>query len=404
MATRENERASTIRLCIRPRKIQGYITHLTQIVIFDPTPDPSQNSGRGASTNVGLAYPSVSILIPARDEAEVIAYTVKALLAQDYPAFEIILLDDQSTDGTGGIAYAAAKGDSRLHVINGSPLLPGWLGKNWACHQLALAARGEVLIFTDADVQWQTGALPALIQHMTRKKADLLTVWSTQTTITWGERLIVPLIALVIYGYLPALLVHGTPFPAFAAANGQCLAFRRKAYDKIGGHIGVRNRIVEDIVFARRIKAAGFRLRMADGAGLITCRMYRNWRGVRDGFAKNITAGYGGKVIYLLAATVFHWLIFLVPPLWLMFGELLPVDTLYPLMPFALTGIGLLIRAITAAVTRQRVQDAIFMPVSALLMTGIAAQAIYWQARYGGVQWKGRLIKPDEHEPPVLVE
>lgn len=356
-----------------------------------PTPH-----GRGRET------PYVSILIPARNEADVIAYTVKSLLAQSYPAFEIILLDDNSTDGTGAIAWAAAGSDGRLQVINGQPLLPGWLGKNWACQQLANAARGEILIFADADVKWNAGALPALIRHLTRTKADLLTVWSTQTTITWGERLVVPLIALVILGYLPAFLVHWTRVPAFAAANGQCLAFRRKAYERVGGHIGTRDQIVEDIVFARRIKAAGLRLRMADGAGLITCRMYRDWRGVRDGFAKNIIAGYGGKAIYLLLATAFHWLIFLAPPLWLLFGWLLSADPLYPLAPFALTLTGLLIRGITALATRQRVGDAIFMPLSALLMTRIAAQALYWQMRYGGVLWKGRVIKPEE--PRVMVE
>ncbi len=349
-----------------------------------------------------LPLPYVSVLIPARNEADTIAYTVKSLLAQSYPAFEIILLDDQSTDGTGDIALGAANGDKRLTVILGQPLLPGWLGKNWACQQLANAARGEILLFTDADVKWQPQALEALIRQMTRSKADLLTVWSTQTTVTWSERLIVPLIALVILGYLPAFLVHRTPFAAFAAANGQCLAFRRKAYTAIGGHIRVRDRIVEDITFARRIKAQGLRLRMADGAGLITCRMYRNWRGVRDGFAKNIIAGYGGKISFLLLATAFHWLIFLAPPLWLLMGWLLPLDTLYPVIPLVLTFIGLAIRALTALATRQRVQDAIFMPISALLMTVIAARAVYWQTRYGGVMWKGRIIKPED--PTVQIE
>jgi len=141
---------------------------------------------------------------------------------------------------------------------------------------------------------------------------------------------------------------------------------------------------------------------MADGAGLITCRMYRNWRGVRDGFAKNIIAGYGGKISFLLLATAFHWLIFLAPPLWLLMGWLLPLDTLYPVIPLVLTFIGLAIRALTALATRQRVQDAIFMPISALLMTVIAARAVYWQTRYGGVMWKGRIIKPED--PTVQIE
>lgn len=337
--------------------------------------------------------PFVSILIPTRDEAQIIGATVRALLAQSYPRFEIILLDDQSADDTGALALEAANGDPRLRVIDGQPLPPGWIGKNWACHQLSQAARGDVLVFTDADVRWHDGALDALLAHMEHHNADLLTVWSTQITRTWGERLVVPLIALVVIGYLPAALVHRTPFAAFAAANGQCLAFRRAAYKRIGGHAAVSASIVEDITFSRRIKRAGLTLRMADGSGLITCRMYNGWRAVRDGFAKNIIAGYGGSIVFLVLATLFHWLIFVVPALWLLIGWLAPHPG-YPLIPLVLTLAGITIRAITALASRQRVVDAAFMPLSALLMTLIAAQAVVWQAR-GGVHWKGRVIATD---------
>lgn len=345
--------------------------------------------------------PRLSVLIPARDEAAVIGYTVRALLAQHYPCFEVIVLDDHSSDGTGAIAQAAAGGDSRLRVIEGADLLSGWLGKNWACHQLAQAAaeskfKPEYLIFADADVGWTPGALSALAAELRRTDADLLTVWPTQTTKTWGERLIVPLMALVVLGYLPIPLVHHTPWRVFAAANGQCMAFRRRAYDKVGGHIAVRGEIVEDIALSRRIKGRGLRLRMADGAGVIGCRMYRSWKEVRAGYAKNIIAGYGDSVIALLLASVFHWLVFLLPALWLLLGWLfsdVPFGAgSWPAWPLALTTIGLLIRALTAAATRQRVRDALLLPVSVLLMTRIAAQAIEWRWRHGGPQWKGRTI------------
>lgn len=342
--------------------------------------------------------PFVSILIPARNEAPVIAETVRSLLKQTYPWFEILLLDDQSDDGTGEIAQRAAGGDARLQVIAGENLLAGWLGKNWACHQLSQRARGEILIFTDADVRWSAGALEALISLMERERADLLTVWPTQTTITMSERLVVPLMALVVLGYLPALAVHHLPFASLAAANGQCLAFRRKAYAAVGGHVGVRGEIVEDVQLARRIKRRGLRLRMADGAGLIGCRMYRNWRDVRRGYAKNILAGYGGRASLLLIATLFHWLIFLVPPLWMLVGWVDPafpraLPAPYPVWPLLLTALGILIRALTASTTRQRVRDALLMPISVLLMTLIAGQALWWQWRHGGPQWKGRTIR-----------
>lgn len=330
---------------------------------------------------------SVSVLIPARNEAAVIAETVRSLLVQDTAQMEVILLDDGSMDGTGDLARQAAAGDGRIRVIGGQPLPDGWLGKNWACHQLSEQATGEFLIFTDADVRWSKGAISALVALAAEKRADLLTAWSTQETVTWGERLIVPLMALVILGYLPGPLVHHTPLSAFAAANGQCLAFRRAAYQRIGGHAAVRSSIIEDISMARLIKRAGLRLWMADGNGLIRCRMYRNWREVRDGYGKNILAGYGGRVSLLLLATVFHWLIFLAPLLWAIFGG---IDRGWAL---ALLGIGIGLRALTAAVTRQRVLDALLMPVSCLLMTVIAARAIEWQWRYGGPRWKDRTIQ-----------
>jgi chlorobactene glucosyltransferase len=163
----------------------------------------------------------VSILIPARNEADSIANTIRSLRAQSYMPFEVILLDDQSTDGTAEIARAAAQGDARVQIIAGQPLLEGWLGKNWACHQLSNEARGRVLVFTDADVQWQPDAFKALVAMMQRTQADLLTVWPTQITVTRGERLVVPLIALAIFGYLPAILVQKTPYASLAAASGE---------------------------------------------------------------------------------------------------------------------------------------------------------------------------------------
>ncbi len=344
---------------------------------------PRLRAGQGA-------FSHVSVLIPARDEAAVIGATVESLLAQTGVDFELIVLDDGSTDGTRDVALAAANSDPRLRVIAGDPLPVGWLGKNWACAQLAAAACPDpdgVLIFADADVSWQPGALAALLGELARPNRlgvcpDLVTVWSTQTTITWGERLVVPLMALVILGYLPYPLVEYTPWSPFAAANGQCLAFRRRAYDALGGHAAVRRSIIEDISLARALKRARMRLRMVDGAGLIGCRMYRSWAQVRAGYAKNILAGYGDSLIALGLATAFHYLVFFMPWVWLIMG--------YPTLSLIALGVGT--RALTAAVSRQRIIDAIFMPVSVLLMTAVAGQAVYWRLRYGGARWKGRTI------------
>jgi chlorobactene glucosyltransferase len=136
---------------------------------------------------------------------------------------------------------------------------------------------------------------------------------------------------------------------------------------------------------------------MGDGAELIACRMYSNWMTVRDGYAKNILAGHGNRISFLLLSTLFHWLVFIAPWIWLAFGW---IDLLWPLQqvvawpiwPLALIVLGVGVRALSAAATRQRARDALWMPISALLMTIVAGQAIWWRWRYGGTLWKGRTI------------
>lgn len=326
--------------------------------------------------------PLVSVLIPARNEAHVIGQTVRKWLAQTYPNYEVLLLDDASTDGTGDIARDASGGDPRLRVLNGTPLPEGWMGKSWACQQLAQHAQGEILVFTDADVQWQPEALNALIAPMLRHDIDLYTVWPTQHTVTAAERLIVPLMAMVVVGYLPLVMTHHSPFGIFAAANGQCMAWQREAYERVGGHRPVAANVLDDVTLARLAKGGGASLRMADGHHLIACRMYEDWPAVRDGYAKNILAGYG-SVPALLLATLFHWLVFLAPWAWLL--------TPHALWAALLIALGIGVRMLSAVFSHQRAVDALALPVSVLLMTRIAFRALIWHYT-GGPRWKGRVI------------
>ena len=190
--------------------------------------------------------------------------------------------------------------------------------------------------------------------------------------------------AMVVMAYLPVVAVHYLPFALFGASNGQCMAWRCGAYQRTGGHQAVRHTVLEDVTLARIVKRLGLRLRMADGASLIGCRMYTDWGSVRDGYAKNIMAGFGG-VIPLLASIVFHWLMFLFPIVLLQ-------DARYGKYGLPLVALGVLIRALSAAATRQRIFDAILLPISVLLMTRISAHSLYWRVHLGGPQWKGRVL------------
>ena len=215
------------------------------------------------------------------------------------------MLDDNSDDGTALAAQAAAAeagGTHHFRLLCGQPLPPGWMGKNWACHQLLpklkqLQPLGEadILLFADADVFWQPGAVAAVVAEVQRSRADLLTVWPTQITLSWGERLTVPLMALAVLGYLPLRLAHDFYHPR-RRCERPVHGFPRQAYTIIGGHASVRGFVVEDVRLAQRIKSLGLKLRMADGNQLIRCRMYEGWQAAVDGYAKNILAGHGNHV------------------------------------------------------------------------------------------------------------
>lgn len=335
--------------------------------------------------------PFVSVLIPARNEAAIIDATLRYLLAQKYAPFEILVLDDRSEDGTGDVLAHIARRTPQIKVLCGQPLPPDWTGKNWACAQLAEAARGEILLFTDADVRWQPGALCSVVATMTELDADLLTIWPTQITQSWIERLTVPLMAMAVMSYLPLWLAHDFYHPLAAAANGQCMVFQRLAYAAIGGHTAVRNAIVEDVQLAQKIKAAGLHLRMADGAGMVLCHMYEGAQAALDGYTKNILAGHANHIGLLALSTFFHWSLFLLPWFWFLFGQAWPLPG-WPWWPLVLMVTGVAVRGLTAHATRQRVGDALTLPISVLIFTAIAARALWWRLRYGGVIWKGRLI------------
>ncbi len=331
----------------------------------------------------------VSVLVPARNEAGVIGASVHSLLRQSHSRLELLVLDDDSDDGTDKAAVEASKNDERMRIIRGEPIPDGWLAKNWACQQLAELAVGEILVFADADVHWQPHALDSLLYELVRTDANMLAVMPTQRTESWPERLCVPLMALAIHAYLPAVAVHRSNHPLLAAANGQCIAFNRAAYDSIGGHAAVRGNILDDIGLARRAKRAGLRLRMVEADGLITCRMYTDWQSVREGYAKNMLAGFGGAA-GLIAGAVFHWVVFLVPWALLGLGFAGVSVPWHPFWALFLVCATLLVRGISSWRTGQRVGDALLLPVSVLLMTVIAGQSLWWHWRHGGPIWKGR--------------
>jgi chlorobactene glucosyltransferase len=237
--------------------------------------------------------PRVSVMVPARNEERNIALCLESLLNQDYPDFEVLVLDDASEDRTGAIISALTQRYPQLRVIKGKPLPHGWIGKHWACQQLGQAAKGELLLFTDADTHHGPQSLRHSVSTLSALHADLLTAVPQEIVLTWAEKLTVPIIPWSILCFLPLPIAYLIKAPALSSSIGQFMLLRRPAYLAVGGYESVRQDVVDDIALGKRIKAAGYRWRVANALGDVQCRMYHNAREVIGGLGKSVYASLG---------------------------------------------------------------------------------------------------------------
>lgn len=260
-------------------------------------------------------HPRVSIIIPARDEAHNIGRCVRSALQADYPDFEVIVVDDHSTDGTAARAEEAARGDARIRVIANEPLPAGWFGKQWACTTGARRATGDLLLFADADTAHATDLLPRLVAAQRAMDADLISVAGRQELGTFWERLVQPQVfALLFIRFGGTEGVNEAKRPSDVIANGQCLMVRRSAYDAIGGHAAVRHTVVDDLRLAQVMHAAGRRVRLVLGIDQLSTRMYTSLRELVAGWGKNVYAGGAEAMPFGTFGRMLFPLLFLAAP------------------------------------------------------------------------------------------
>lgn len=235
--------------------------------------------------------PLVSIIIPARNEARNIGDCLHSALASTYPALEVIVVDDHSTDDTRAIAAGIATSDPRLNVIPNPDLPPDWFGKQWACQNGADHAHGDVLIFVDADTRLAPDLVTRSVNGMLRTHADLYTVAGRQDMHTFWEKLIQPQIFAVLASrYGGTEIVNDSRSATDKIANGQYLMIRHATYDALDGHALVRHHVAEDLMLAQRYFAAGRRTVMILGLHQLSTRMYTSLRELVAGWGKNIYA------------------------------------------------------------------------------------------------------------------
>ncbi|MEK8071262.1 glycosyltransferase family 2 protein [Rhodococcoides navarretei] len=342
----------------------------------------------------------VVVCIPARNEVETLPALIGDLTRQrSCTDLRIIVLDDDSTDGTASAARAAANGDPRVRIVTSTAAPPnGWTGKAAACAELArLAAEdhplASMIVFVDADVRLEPEAVAASTRLLRRRGAALLCPWPEQLAESAAERLVQPLLAWSWMSTLPVLLSNATLAPSMAVACGQFMAFDAAAYRSIGGHGCVAASATEDLDLARALRRRGFSTAVASGAEFVRCRMYRSGAELRSGYSRWLWNEFGGPVGSTAAA--------------------LALSVVYVLPPIAaitasgsarrLGSAGYLAGAVSRMAARRRevgsrfgvgdALDAAVHPVSILAFVGLVAES-HVRRRRGSLTWKSRPMPP----------
>ncbi len=349
--------------------------------------------------------PAVSICIPARNEERNIRACVEAALDQTYPNFEVLVVDDQSTDSTLKILEELKTRHPSLGVVRGKALPPGWAGKPHALHQAATLARGEWLCFIDADTWLAPEALQACVSCAQETGADLFTIMTRQVMGTFWEKVVLPIVMTALsVGFSPRKV--NDPKRRDAIANGQFILIQRSVYRAIGGHARIKDQIVEDKALSEQVKRNGYRLVVADGMQVARTRMYTSLAEMWEGWTKNIYLGLHDRLDLLwlgVCGAVLSLIATLFLPLWPLLG-------LYwfsrhggwmalsiALESLAVWGAVLYMRARVA----QRSGISRWYALSTPLGTGTFAAmmiASAWLVLSGqGVTWRGRKYRPLKH-------
>ena len=329
----------------------------------------------------------VSVLIPARNEEQNIRATLEALLKNRHCHFEVIVLDDHSTDGTAAIAKGFALRDARVRLESAPPLPAGWCGKQHACHILGRLARHPLLIFIDADVRLASDALTRMVSFMERTNAALASGVPSQELGTFSERTLIPLIHFILLGFLPMHAMRRTRWPSMSAGCGQLFIVRRDGYEKSGGHAMLRDSLHDGIKLPRVFRQAGLATDLFDATDLATCRMYHTNAETWRGLAKNASEGLAapGTMVPMTALLLGGQVL---PFLLLGFAPYLSKTIL--VFSAAAAVLACMPRLIAAWRFRQPLGSALLHPVGVLALLVIQWNALLRHLAGKPSQWKGR--------------
>lgn len=365
--------------------------------------------------------PNLSVLIPARNEAHNLRATLEAVLANHDSEFEVIVLDDHSTDLTADIVREFARRDARIRLESAPPLPSGWCGKQHACHVLARLARHPLLVFIDADVRLAPDALARMAEFMNRSAVLQSGACQTKATNTPGrrtalpgialasgvprqelgtfsERLLIPQIHFILLGFLPMHAMRRTKLPALSAGCGQLFIARRDAYLQTGGHAMIRSTLHDGVKLPRLFRQHGFKTDLFDATDLATCRMYRTNAETWRGLGKNATEGLAAP------ATIIPMTALLLGGQVLPFVLLAGAATLSPgalMLTFIASVLAYVPRLLAVRLFRQPIGSALLHPLGVVTLLAIQWLALIRRAAGKSSEWKGRSYAPVTEAQPA---
>ena len=334
--------------------------------------------------------PRISVCVPARNEERGVEACLQSLLNQDYSNFEVIVINDHSTDNTAGIMQALAQEFSHLKVLEGINLPEDWLGKPFALHQAFKVSQGEYLLFTDADLVFKSTALNTAVHVMRERKLDVLTLMPKAEFGSFWEQAVQP----VIFGFIASLTRFknvNNPGHKSAMGFGAFLMFQRAAYEKIGGHEAGKADVLEDVLIAKRAKRAGFKLLVADGKQLFSIRMYFGLKEIWFGWQKNMFLAMNESVVKA-TYNIFVVLGFLFTP------YIILAINIFEQIGWFWIGLAMASVALVSAAAYKTCDElglhrnaATLFPLGALVMAAIMANSMFQILVRKKTEWRGRV-------------
>jgi len=339
--------------------------------------------------------PFISILVPARNESDNIATCLNSLCNQDYTNFEIIVLNDNSSDDTAAIVERIAATDHRVKLLNGKLLPHGWAGKTYACHQLAMEAKGDWLVFTDADTMHAPTMLSSALSHTLNNDLSLISGWPLQHCVSPIQKIVIPIFIFILLSWMPLWLLQGSRKPRLPLTVGQFLFVSTQDYWDVGGHEAVKSRIIEDMWLGFNMARHGKRQEAMDLSPVVSTKMYQSAGDLWDGFTKWVysvarLSTWGLAVLMTAGFCLF------VAPFILLIWHILPSHA--PFGWLQLLAVQLLVVMLMRSLIDHRFHHSKLYSVSHPVgMSFMLLSCAYGAVRHltgTGVRWKDRLYKP----------